>query len=133
MRCCTQPKRTMPPLSNPAAPTDAHPAPHKMRRLHNAGRTLKLLASLFVLAFLCAYARIALRYETPHPQTTAAIAHPSPYTFFAPTHSRTTHRRQSFFRPVHQTKHRARRSHPYYLAGLRRLHRLFSQLLVVRS
>ena len=123
----------MPPLSNSAAPTVATPAPHNMRRLHKAGRAIKLLATVFIIAFLCAYARITLRHGTAHLQTTASISRPSSYPVFAPAHARPTHRRQSFFRPVHQVKHHARRSNPYYLASLRRLHRLFAQLLVVRS
>jgi hypothetical protein len=104
-----------------------------MRRLHKAGRTIKVLASIFVLAFLCAYARTYDRYGTAHPQTTAAVARNTSHIFFTPTHFRPAHHRQSFFRPAHQARRHARRTNPYYLASLRRLHRLFSQLLVVRS
>jgi len=136
MRCCTQPKRPMPTPSNPATPTDAATAPSKMPRLRRAGNTIKILASIFVVFFLCAYAHTYLRYGTPRPQTTASIAPPinisrtqPPQTF----HPRAFHRRQAILRPVHQVKRRTHRTNPYYLASLRRIRRLFSQLLFVRS
>jgi hypothetical protein len=120
--------------SNPMHPTAAT-APRKMPRLNRAGWIIKSLASLFVFAFLCAYAHTYLRYgsSSPRPQTTASATHPTTPTFFTPTHSRITHHRQTFLRPVHQVKRHARRSNPYYLASVRHLRRLFSQLLVVRS
>jgi len=106
-----------------------------MPRLRRAGNTIKILASIFVFAFLCAYAHTYLRYGNgaPRPQTTASVTCSTPQSFFTPTHPRPSHRRQSIFRPVHQAKRHARRSNPYYLASMRRLRRLFSQLLVVRS
>jgi hypothetical protein len=104
-----------------------------MPRLNNAGRTLKILATLFVIAFLYAYARNYIHYSSRHPQTTASVNHPTQQTFFTPTHSRTQHRRHTFFRPAHQVNRRARRTNPYYLASMRRLRRLVSQLLVMRS
>jgi hypothetical protein len=128
----------MPAPSNPAlpAPDAAAPAPRKMLRLNKAGWIIKGLASLFVFAFLCAYAHTYLRYGPPRTQISPSPTHfsnlsrtqPPP-----PTHPRIFHRRQGIFRPVHQVKRHARRSNPYYLASLRRLRRLFSQLLVVRS
>ena len=122
----------MPTPSNPATPTTT---PCKMPRLRRAGNTIKILASIFVFAFLCAYAHTYLRYGNgaPRPQTTASVTRSTPQSFFTPTHPRPSHRRQSILRPVHQAKRHPRRSNPYYLASMRRLRRLFSQLLVVRS
>jgi len=127
----------MPTPSNPALPTPpASTAPRKMLRLNKAGWIIKTLASLFVFAFLCAYAHTCLHYGAPRTQTTASVTHPitvsrtqGPRTFYP----RAFHRRQSIFRPVHQTRRHARRNTPFYLASLRHLRRLFSQLLVVRS
>jgi hypothetical protein len=136
MRCCTQPKRTMPTPSNPALPPSppaAAPAPRKMPRLNRAGWIIKSLASIFVVAFLCAYARTTLRYGHPRLQTTASVSRPAPPAVFVPTHSRASHSRQNVFRRVHQVRRHARRSSPFYLASLRHLRRLFSQLLVVRT
>jgi hypothetical protein len=104
-----------------------------MLRLNRAGWIIKTLASLFIVAFLCAYAHTYLRYGAPRLQTTTSVTHPVTQTFFTPTHSRISHRRQSLFRPVHQVRRHTRRSSPYYLASMRRLRRFFSQMLVVRS
>jgi hypothetical protein len=129
----------MPELSNPSAgspSSDTAPAPRKMLRLNKAGRIIKSLASLFVFAFLCAYAHTYLRYGAPRTQTTASVARAitiSPTRSPLPIPYRVSHRRQAFFRPVHQVNRHARRSKPYYLASLRHIRRLFSQLLVVRS
>ena len=122
----------MPTTSHPPTPTTPH---RNMPRLPRAARTLKIFTTLVLLIFAGAYARTALRYATPHPQTSASLAKPSPETFFTPTHSpaRPAHRRHTFFRPAHQVKRHTRRSSPFYLASLRRLRRLVSQLLVVRS
>jgi len=122
----------MPTPSNPAIPTTT---PCKMPRLRRAGNTIKILASIFVFAFLCAYAHTYLRYGngTPRPQTTASITRPAAPSLFTPTHFRPAHRRQAIRRPVQQLKHRTRRTTPFYLASLRHIRRLFSQLLVVRS
>ena len=124
----------MPTPSNPA-PLATTAATRKMPRLRRAGNTIKILASIFVFAFLCAYAHTWLRYGNvaPRPQTTASVTRSTPQSFFTPTHPRPSHRRQSILRPVHQAKRHPRRSNPYYLASMRRLRRLFSQLLVVRS
>jgi hypothetical protein len=126
----------MPALSNPSVgslSSDAAPAPRRMLRLSKAGWIIKTLATIFVIAFLCAYAHTYLRYGTARPQATASVTRPIPQIFFTPTHSRFSHRRQVFVRPVHQVRRHARRANPYYLASMRRLRRLFSQLLVVRS
>ncbi len=128
----------MPTSPNPAlpTPTDDATAPRKMLRLNKAGNTIKILASIFVIAFLCAYAHTYVRYGTPRPQTTASLAQPATVSHtqaLQPFHPRAFHRRQVLLRPVHQLKRHAHRATPYYLASLRRIRRLFSQLLVVRS
>jgi hypothetical protein len=104
-----------------------------MPRLRKAGRTITILATLFVIAFLYAYARSYIRYGNRHPQTTASVTTPTQQRFFTPTHTRASHRRHTFFRPAHQANRRQRRTNPYYLTSMRRLRRLVSQLLVVRS
>ena len=129
----------MPTPPTPALTTN----PRKMPRLRRAGNTIKILASIFVFAFLCAYAHTYLRYGNgaPRTPTTASIAHPTTIarTRPAPTfrtstfHPRAFRRHQPSFRPVHQLNRHQRRSTPFYLASLRHIRRLFSQLLVVRS
>ena len=126
----------MPEPSNPTLstlPGNAAPsiASRKMPRLNKAGWIIKSLASLFVVAFLCAYLKTYNRYGAPRTPTRASLTHPLTQAF-APTHFRLNHRRRVFL-PVRHTKRRPPRSSLYHLATLRRLHRLFSQLLVVRS
>jgi len=124
----------MPVTSNSEHSTPhAATAPVRMLRLRRAGWILKSLASFFVFAFLCAYIRTTLRYGTPPAQTLAPIAHPLTQASFTPTRSHSPHRRQVFLRRAHQARRPARHSHPYYLVSLRRIRRLFSQLLVMRS
>jgi hypothetical protein len=111
-------------------------APRKMVRLAKAGWIIKALATIFVIAFLCAYLHTYMRYGAP--RTTASVSRTHPITVSRtqappPIHSRISHRRQVFFRPVHQVKRHTRRSTPYYLASLRHLRRLFSEMLDVRS
>jgi hypothetical protein len=128
------PEPSNPSLGSPSS--DTAPAPRKMLRLNKAGWIIKSLASLFVFAFLCAYARTYLRYGTPRTQTSISVTRPitiSRTPAPLPVHYRISHRRQAFFRPVHQVRRHTRRSSPYYLASMRRLRRLFSQLLFVRS
>ncbi|MGA7155657.1 MAG: hypothetical protein WBY53_02355 [Acidobacteriaceae bacterium] len=124
----------MPEASNAPQPT---PTPHpRMRRLIRAGSIIKSLATIFIVAFLFAYAHTTLKYGTPHPQTTASISHPIAHpSFFTPTRYRITHQRRAFFRPtrrpVRHTTRRPRRSSPYYLASLRRLRHFFTRVLAV--
>ncbi|WP_158789065.1 hypothetical protein [Granulicella sp. L46] len=126
----------MPESSNPrSGSADAPIARRKMPRLNRAGWIIKSLASLFVFAFLCAYAHTYLRYgnSSPRPQIAASVTHATPQTSFTSTHPRAFHRHQPLFRPAHQLKSHAHHAHPYHFASLRHLRRLFSQLLVVRS
>lgn len=111
-------------------------APRKMVRLAKAGWIIKALATIFVIAFLCAYIHTYMRYGTPRTQASAFPTHPITVSRIQaplPAHSRTFRRRQVFFRPVHQVKRRTHRSNPYYLASLRHLRHLFSEMLDVRS
>jgi hypothetical protein len=111
-------------------------APRKMVRLTKAGWIIKALATIFVIAFLCAYLHTWMRYGAPRTQASVAPTHlitVSRMQAPRPIHSHIFHRRQVFFRPVHQVNRHARRSNPYYLASLRHLRRLFSEMLDVRS
>jgi hypothetical protein len=133
----------MPTLSNPGLPNPSNTAapsiaPRRMLRLNKAGWIIKALASLFVVAFLCAYARTYSRYGTPHTQTRASLTHPVTQAF-TPTRLHLDHHRRLFiparhaFVPVRHTRRRPQHASLYHLATLRRIRRFFSQLLVVRS
>jgi hypothetical protein len=102
-----------------------------MLRLRRAGNTIKTLAAIFVVAFLCAYARTYRKYGTPQPQTTASVARPmaQPASYFPAAHVRSFHRRQAFYRPARHTVRHARRTRPFYLASLRRIRRFFTRVL----
>jgi hypothetical protein len=126
----------MPTASNPGLPNPSNTsassiAPRRMLRLNKAGWIIKALASLFVVAFLCAYARTYSRYGTPHTQTRASLTRPVTQAF-TPTRMHLDHHRRLFV-PVRHTRRRPQHASPYHLATLRHLRRLFSQLLVVRS
>ncbi len=130
----------MPNDLNPTAHTPQLPPHPRMRRLHRAGWIIKSLTTLFILAFLIAYANIYSRYGTPHTQAQASHTHPSFLTAVfhpIPTHTNRFHRRPTFLRINHRTPRRAsrpiRRTSFYHLASLHRLHRLFNELLDVQS
>ena len=140
MRSCTQPNPTMPIPSNPATPTPQPPPPPRMRRLRRAGWVIKSLATLFVFAFLIAYANIDSRYGTPHTQARTSPTHPSflsavfhPSQSTHPTRTNHLHRHPTFLRVNRRVPRRIHRTSFYHLASLHRLHRLFNEILDVRS
>lgn len=113
-------------------------APRKMIRLNKAGWIIKALATLFVVAFLCAYLNISIRYGTPHTQTRASLNHsltqqPLPIrTHFSPRRRAFHHHQPVFLRVRHITR-RQPRTRLYHLASLRHLRHLFTEMLDVRS
>lgn len=134
----------MPTVPNPATPAQQTPPHPRMRRLHRAGFVIKSLATLFVLAFLIAYANIYSRYGTPHTQAQTSRPHPSFLSaVFHPsqptrlTRTNHLHRRPTFLRINRRTSartpRRIRHTSFYHLASLHRLHRLFNEFLDVRS
>ena len=122
----------MPEPSNPTVSTSAPTfAPRNRLRLIKACRFIKVVATLFVIAFFCAYAKTYSRYGTPHTQPQAAPTQ-SLTQIFTPTPSRPNHHRRVLL-PVRHVKRHPQHPSIYHLATLRRIRRFFSRMLDVRS